>query len=214
MTTAAIDYTDYAQFLSEPDGSRTSVLPQSNYCILLMQKQPPNMSSDALESRIYNIKTDFDYIATDDANTTITHETSSLLQHETQTVTGNQATPLWTTTAQATFENVNNADPNVRSIGENVGAPNYVVVRMKGSYTSDNFADVAAIGNVWFKHVPDTADPHTAIQAPTTGTTMYAPDYPISAWHVRQSLIESLNAIMSECIQRVCVPVYGQSDDE
>jgi parallel beta-helix repeat protein len=87
----------------------------------------------------------------------------------------------------------------------------HVVVSMEWLPLSDGTSDVIRIYNVDFEQIHNEAYgySHAAVEA-HAGNTIFLPDVPLSSYHMRILLQETLLKMLYEAVTKMSVPVFGQ----
>jgi len=92
----------------------------------------------------------------------------------------------------------------------------YYVTRIVAEFTADDDGDDVELFTACLSTRFDTDDPtvptNTDIELLHRGagnTKLYAPDYPISAWHCKRGILKSINALLTEMRPTKSVPLFG-----
>jgi hypothetical protein len=209
MTTDALDYTDYGFSLS--GGSRTSALPQRLHVILL---HAPQVAEYALKPGA-NFGTIPWYAGVE---TLVSPDSDTVLQADignaSFTVEGDAGgDPLWTVATRSTgAQDLRTLAPNQYPDTIPGTPPRYEVYVVLSSYEADDTSDVAALGSVWACQRHEVASVWAQLPDAISGPeSLFAPGIPTSAWHVRQMLISTSNAIIARHTQSICVAVFGSA---
>jgi hypothetical protein len=92
----------------------------------------------------------------------------------------------------------------------------YYVTRVVAEFTGDDDGDDIEIFNAFLSTRFSKDDPTVPINTDvelchrgTGNTKLYAPDYPVSAWHVRNLILKSINAMLTEMRPAMTSPFFG-----
>jgi len=220
MTTEYIDYRD--MFFSMADDTEANGTKNYFYFAIPLPRMPAFWQDVKQEG--YSTRFNYNFqVRTDNTDTTIDIEIRVAGQTSTIEIEGTADTdPNWVDDVDMSgYPKANERIP----IGTGyVGtSPEFALVRISIDYSMDGETDIAELFSAYLRqrydstvyngHVTGINRDGDAIAVPDV-SFLYGPDMPVSAWHVRYVLIQSLNKYLFESIGAFSIPMYGEMDHE